>query len=413
MDKHRTRSSLLQRRVATPNKEKRHFVLVCAATLLVFLAVVIGEGWTAPRTSPTSLPDEEATARIMAHGDLLYHFPILRAAERLDGSHDFSDNFTYVTPWLEQADFAIGDFEGTLSPDHELAGYPLFNAPLSLAQTIRKAGYDLVDLAHNHILDSHLSGLKTTVAAFEEAGVDTVGVYAEGNRDTAPLYIREVNGIKIAVLAYSYGFNGLEVLLTQEEYDGHLSDLNREKMQAEIERAEKEADITIVMPQMGVEYQLQPSPDQEELYRQMVEWGADIVLGGHPHVTQPTEIVEKDGERKLIIYSMGNFLSNQRIESMSDVVNAQWTERGVLMDVTLHKKDGKTTIQTAKAHPTWVNRTGPETYTADGYPQFLYQVYILEDWVAGGRYYGQLDQSTQERIERAYQEMNEFVNLNW
>ncbi|HFI0646005.1 TPA: CapA family protein [Streptococcus suis] len=353
------------------------------------------------------------TARIMAHGDLLYHLPILWGAEQLDGNYDFSENFTYVKPWIEQADFAIADFEGTISSDMELAGYPLFNAPSVVASNIRDAGYDLVDLAHNHILDSHLSGLVSTVHTFRGVGVDTVGVYAEGNRSTAPIYIREVNGIRIAVLAYAYGFNGLEVLLSQEEYDGYLSDFNLEKMQAEIERAEKEADITIVMPQTGVEYQLEPTEEQTSLYRQMIDWGADIVLGGHPHVVEPAEILEKDGQRKLIIYSMGNFLSNQRIESMEDTPNAQWTERGVLMDITIEKENGQTSIQTAQAHPTWVNRLSKGTYSSEGYEQFAYQTYILQDWVEGGQYYGQLDPDTQARVDTAYQEMKDFVNLNW
>lgn len=131
-------------------------------------------------------------------------------------------------------------------------------------------------------MDSQLSGLISTVAAFKDVNVDAVGVYAEGNRATAPIYLREVNGIKIAILAYAYGFNGMEGLLTQEEYDSYLSDFNREKMKKEIEKAEKEADITIVMPQTGVEYQLEPTEEQVTLYRQMVDWGADLVFGGHP-----------------------------------------------------------------------------------------------------------------------------------
>lgn len=419
----RSRTYNRSKRVSSARSQKQLIGIACLALFLLALIVLLE--LLAPsavsqlqdeasQTSQTGQGENEVrTARIMAHGDLLYHLPILRGAEQVDGSYDFSENFTYVKPWIEQADFAIADFEGTISPDTELAGYPLFNAPGMVASNIRDAGYDLVDLAHNHILDSHLSGLVSTVHTFREAGVDTVGVYAEGNRSTAPLYIREVNGIRIAVLAYAYGFNGLEVLLSQEEYDGYLSDFNLEKMQAEIERAEKEADITIVMPQTGVEYQLEPTEEQTSIYHQMVDWGADIVFGGHPHVVEPAEILEKDGQRKLIIYSMGNFLSNQRIESMEDTPNAQWTERGVLMDLTIQKENGQTSIQTAQAHPTWVNRWSKGTYSSEGYEQFAYQTYILQDWIAGGQYYGQLDPDTQARVDLAYQEMKDFVNLNW
>lgn len=348
------------------------------------------------------------TARVMAHGDLLYHDVIYQSALKPDGQYDFTDNFTYVKPWIEQADLAIADFEGTISADYPLAGYPLFNAPASVVTAIQQTGYDVVDLAHNHILDSHLPGLISTVDAFRQAGVDTVGVYRDGNRGRAPIYIKEVNGIRIAILAYAYGFNGMETNLSQEEYGNYMSDLNLERMKEEIERAEAEADLTVVMPQMGVEYQLEPTEEQVSLYRQMVDWGADIIFGGHPHVAEPAEILEKDGERKLIVYSMGNFLSNQRIETMEGVANAQWTERGVLMDVTLEKKDGKTRIQTAKAHPTWVSRLPKE-----GTDLFTYQTLVLEDFIEGGEHRHLLDDETKARIDLAYQEMKDFMGLSW
>ncbi|MBF0779235.1 CapA family protein [Streptococcus cuniculi] len=357
---------------------------------------------------PVSQEETAQTARIMAHGDLLYHDIIYWSAQQPDGQYDFTENFTYVKPWIEQADLAIADFEGTISPDYPLGGYPMFNAPVSVANAIQQTGYDVVDLAYNHILDSRLSGLVSTVDAFRQVGVDMVGVYRDGNRATAPIYVKEVNGIKIAVLAYAYGFNGMEETLSQEEYDNYLSDLNLERMKSEIERAEAEADITIVMPQMGIEYQLEPTEEQVALYRQMVEWGADIIFGGHPHVAEPTEIIEKDGERKLIVYSMGNFLSNQRIETMEGVPNSQWTERGVLMDVTVEKKEGKTRIQTATAHPTWVSRVPKE-----GTDLFTYQTFVLEDFIEGGPHRHQLDEETKARIDLAYQEMKDFMGLNW
>jgi len=258
-----------------------------------------------------------------------------------------------------------------------------------------------------------LGGVISTAEAIEKAGITPIGVYTHEARDKAPLVIKEVNGIKIAFLAYSYGFNGIEEYISKEDYNHYLSDLNEDKMKAEIERAEKEADITVVMPQMGIEYQLEPTEEQKILYHKMIDWGADLIFGGHPHVVEPAETVEKDGDKKLIIYSMGNFLSNQRIETMQDEENAKWTERGVLMDVTIKKKAGKTTIETAEAHPTWVNRTPKGTYSPDGYPLFLYQTYILEDFIEGGAHREKLDEETKERVDIAYKEMNEHVGLKW
>ena len=357
--------------------------------------------------------EQETSARIMANGDLLYHDIIYISAKKSDGTYDFHENFEYVKPWLQQADLVLGDFEGTVNKDHYLAGYPLFNAPGEVMDAIKDAGYQVLDLAHNHILDSQIEGVVSTADAIEKAGMTPVGVYTHESRDKAPLLIKEVNGIKVAILAYSYGFNGIEQSISQEDYNRYLSDLDEDKMKAEIERAEKEADITIIMPQMGVEYQIEPTEEQKKLYHKMIDWGADIIFGGHPHVVEPAETVEKDGDKKLIIYSMGNFISNQRIETMQDVENAKWTERGVLMDVTIKKKSGKTTIETAQAHPSWVSRTPKGGYSPEGYPLYLYQTYILEDFIEGGKYRSQLDEATKQRIDTAYKEMNEHVGLKW
>ena len=368
---------------------------------------------TADFKEKTTATEQETSARIMANGDLLYHDIIYISAKKSDGTYDFHENFEYVKPWLKQADLVIGDFEGTVNKDHYLAGYPLFNAPGEVMDAIKDAGYQVLDLAHNHILDSQIEGVVSTADAIEKAGMTPIGVYTHEPRDKAPIVIKEVNGIKVALLAYSYGFNGIEQSISQEDYNRYLSDLDEEKMKAEIERAEKEADITIIMPQMGVEYQIEPTEEQKKLYHKMIDWGADIIFGGHPHVVEPAETVEKEGDKKLIIYSMGNFISNQRIETMQDVENAKWTERGVLMDVTIKKKSGKTTIETAQAHPSWVSRTPKGGYSPEGYPLYLYQTYILEDFIEGGKYRSQLDEATKQRIDTAYKEMNEHAGLKW
>ena len=407
----------------------RTFIVVLlasvATSMMLTLLVECARGISLSSSDPSALQkksnsqeknaesEQETSARIMANGDLLYHDIIYISAKKADGTYDFHENFEYVKPWLKQADLVIGDFEGTVNKDHYLAGYPLFNAPGEVMDAIKDAGYKVLDLAHNHILDSQIEGVVSTADAIEKAGMTPIGVYTHEPRDKAPIVIKEVNGIKVALLAYSYGFNGIEQSISQEDYNRYLSDLDEDKMKAEIERAEKEADITIIMPQMGVEYQIEPTEEQKKLYHKMIDWGADIIFGGHPHVVEPAETVEKDGDKKLIIYSMGNFISNQRIETMQDVENAKWTERGVLMDVTIKKKSGKTTIETAQAHPSWVSRTPKGGYSPEGYPLYLYQTYILEDFIEGGKYRSQLDEATKQRIDTAYQEMNEHVGLKW
>lgn len=385
-------------------------IILGLAVLLFLLVDSLFRSYEATHLKKNHQPAtaETKTARIVANGDILLHNVLYTSARQADGSYDFEPYFSYAKEWIEAADLAIGDYEGTIHPDLPLAGYPLFNAPIEIAQTLKKTGYDVIDLAHNHILDSYLEGAFSTVAAFEDIGLDTVGIYTK-DRDSQDFLIKEVNGIKIAILAYSYGYNGLEANLTEKEYKKHLSDLNEEAIKAELEEAEKKADVTIVLPQMGVEYALEPSQEQVELYHKMIEWGADVVFGGHPHVPEPAEIVEKDGERKLIQYSMGNFLSNQTYEMMGDI----WPERGLLMDLTFEKNGDKTIIKTAQAHPTIVWAWGKGEYDVAGYEHFDYRILILEDFIEGGKYRDELPDYMKEKVDQAYLETKELVQLNW
>lgn len=348
------------------------------------------------------------TARVVANGDILCHDALYYTAKKSDGGYDFNPFFEYVKPWIEGADLAIGDYEGTISDKHPLGGYPLFNAPIEIADTMKDLGYDVVDLAHNHILDTGLYGLKYTNKVFKDRGLDVVGVHVDKKRSEDKILIKEVNGIKIAILAYAYGYNGMEANLTAEEHNNYLADLNEEKMKEEIQRAEKEADITIVMPQMGVEYRLQPTEEQKVLYRKMIDWGADVIFGGHPHVIEPAETVEKDGDKKFIIYSMGNFISNQRMERMDN----KWPERGLLMDVTFEKNNGKTIIKTVKAHPTLVY-SKLNGRNMNGIALYDYKVMVLEDFIDGGKHRDKLDEKMKGKVDVAYREIIDHVNLNW
>lgn len=388
--------------------------LICL--IIILLSLLLGTlhdfgflgDYSSQGTSVKVAKSQKRTARVVANGDILIHDILYASARKEDGGYDFAPYFQYDKPWIEGADLAIGDYEGTISSDFPLAGYPLFNAPAEIAQAIKDTGYDVVDLAHNHILDSQLSGALNTVKTFNGLGIDTIGVYKK-NRAEEDFLIKEVNGIKIAILGYAYGYNGQEASLSQAAYEAHLSDLNKYKMKAEIEEAEKKADVTIVMPQMGIEYQLEPTTEQVTLYHKMIDWGADVILGGHPHVIEPSEIVEKEGQKKFIIYSMGNFISNQRLETVEDI----WTERGLLMDVTFEKTGKKTIIKTVKAHPTMVWSWANGKYAQEGYECRDYRTLVLEDFIEGGKYRDILDSTMQEKVDTAYQEMNELVNLQW
>ena len=382
-------------------------VSLCGVIFLGIYYLTLGDKEEGVLESKKKNPNVR-TARVVANGDILCHDALYYTAKKGDGSYDFNQFFEYVKPWIEEADLAIGDFEGTISDKHPLAGYPLFNAPIEIADTIKDLGYDVVDLAHNHILDSGLYGVEYTAKAFKDRGLDVVGIHVDKKRSEDRVLIKEVNGIKIAILAYSYGYNGMDANLTREERNNYLADLDEEKMKEEIQRAEKEADVTIVMPQMGIEYELQPTEEQKVLYRKMIDWGADVIFGGHPHVVEPAEVLEKDGDKKFIIYSMGNFISNQRMERMDN----KWPERGLLMDVTFEKSNDKTIIKTVKAHPTLVYSKLNDR-CVNGIALYDYKVIILEDFIVGGKHRDKLDEKMKKKVDIAYKEMMEHVNLKW
>ena len=340
------------------------------------------EAATTP-SNPQSPPTNKQVARITASGDMLYHDIVYGSA--FDGtSYDFKNDYEQITP---------------------LAGYPIYNAPEEVIQSIKDAGYDVLDLAHNHILDTGIEGLKYTANAFRKNGLDIFGVKVDPSEG---ILVKEVNGIKVAILGFAYGFNGIEATLTDEEYNNHLYDLNMQKVKQLIQRAEEIADFTIVLPQMGEEYHLHPTQGQIDTYHQMIEWGADVVFGGHPHVIEPTETITKDGEKKFIIYSMGNLLSNQRVETLENI----WTERGVIMDITIEKENGKTTLTSVKAHPTWVSRTEIDRSFMGG-PAYDYQVFLAENYMPGGPLEHTVDKKTLERIQSAYTEVNKLLNIKF
>jgi poly-gamma-glutamate capsule biosynthesis protein CapA/YwtB (metallophosphatase superfamily) len=410
------------------NKKQKQILLVMSVGLFF---VLIGVGWWVTQTiaseskastpKPTSASSSQSTIisseteqaskiTLTASGDMLYHRPVYMSA--FDGKrYDFDNDFEQVAPLISSADIAFGDFEGTINPNKEVGGYPIFNAPPAVVDSIKAAGFDVIDLAHNHILDTGIEGLKTTASAFREVGLDTIGV----NVDDQGIQVKEVNGIKVAMLAYAYGFNGIEDSLTQEERDTYLKDLSMDKVEAEIKEAEKIADITVVMPQLGVEYSLEPTEEQQTIYRKMVDFGADIIFGGHPHVAEPTEIIEKDGEKKFIIYSMGNLLSNQRYETVN---NDYWTERGVIPEVEITKEGERTFLSNIKLHPTWVSKEpipgrrydDPEFGNIEAYD---YQVVLAEDYLPKGKYADQVSEEKRQRIETAYHEMLDLLDLKW
>ena len=242
-------------------------------------------------------------------GDAMQHGPQIRAAQRSDGSYDYSPCFSLIANDIADADFALVNLECPLG-GKPYSGYPCFSAPDEFANHLQRVGFDFVATANNHCLDRHDAGLKRTIQYLDRIKMPHAGTYIDANaREALCPHIVDIDGVKMAVLCYTYGTNGIRA-----QGKVVVDYINREKMAADIARArDAEADLICVVLHWGTEYQLLPEKSQTDLADFLVNQGVDLIIGSHPHVVQPMEIRvnPETGKRSLIVYSLGNFISNQ------------------------------------------------------------------------------------------------------
>ena len=332
--------------------------------------------------------------RIAAVGDIMVHSTQLTSAyDNESGTYNFKPVFEDVKQILNAADLTIANLETTTAgPSREYTGYPIFNSPDELIDAIKYAGVDVLSTANNHSLDTGRDGLKRTVSVIREKGLDSVGTYDE-NSDGRVL-IKDVDGIKIAILSYTESTNGLGAQYTKEDLDSMLNMMEEEKIMSDIREAKSlGADLIITYMHWGQEYMPEPNEKQVQLAHRMAEEGADIILGSHPHVIQKSEFIETNGRQSFVIYSMGNFVSNQRIETLgSEYEN---TEDGVIVNLDIRKSDltGETTIQNVEYVPTWVLR-----HMEQGNSKYTYRILPIEIFLLSE----EISEEFKKRMERSY-----------
>ena len=307
--------------------------------------------------------DKISTATILAAGDVMFHTPQIRGAyNSQSGTYDFNDNFSLVKKYIESVDLALVNFETvTAGSDRGFHGYPNFNSPVESLEALANAGFDILSTANNHSLDQGKVGVISTIEALKSYGLKNIGTY---NEPSDKILIEKVNDINVGLLSYTYGCNGMEYTLTEEELNNMINIIDEDRIKSDIEKSvEKGADLVVVFIHWGNEYQREPSEEQMELGRKMVEWGANIVFGSHPHVIQKSEIIKHNGKDNFIIYSLGNFISNQRRET----INNKYTEDGIMVAIEVEKNFTKneTIIKNITYTPTWVHK-----YSVDGVAKY-------------------------------------------
>ena len=326
--------------------------------------------------SSSSKPSKkEITATVLNTGDILIHDNILWGAEQSDGSYDFSKLFKEAKSYITKADYAVANLEVTLGGTEagNYRGYPGFNSPDSLLDYVKADGFDMLLTANNHCLDTGLAGLKRTVQQLKTKGFDFLGT--KETTDDPTYIVKDINGIKIGMVAYTYGTNssasGAGSLIN------YFSSSNLNKFytdaQSVIDSMKADgAEAIVFYMHWGNEYHTKPNTYQKAAAQQLCNMGVDVIVGGHPHVLQPVELIYAEGSdhTTVCLYSMGNSISNQRISEMTGLCETGHTEDGVLFNYTFTKNsDGEVSLTAVDIIPTWVDRYGtPRNYQYTMYP---------------------------------------------
>lgn len=341
--------------------------------------------------------------RLSAVGDVMGHLPQLASAfDAETDSHDFTSVFEDIRAHIEGADIAIANLETTLAGDTKpYSGYPMFNTPDAIIDALDFAGFDTIITTNNHSLDTRVEGLRRTVEVIEEKGLDPVGTFSEAPE--SHVFYKDVNGIKIAILAYTEHLNGLEAQYSDQELDEMVNIISEERILADIEEA-READVDIMISYLhwGQEYQREPNEFQRHYAELLTREGVDIILGSHPHVIQPTEMLEVDGNEAFVAYSLGNFVSNQRRETLGESFIP--TEDGVVMHIDIQKNEqtGETTVQNIDYTATWVYRNRYE-----GQQTFTYRILPVKEHMDNEEF----SEEFRNRMRNSYQETTDRLNL--
>lgn len=273
-------------------------------------------------------------AELLFVGDAMQHQAQLdRALELGNGkSYDYSDCFTLIAPTVTEADYAVCNLEVPLGGGPDYTGYPCFSAPDSYAQALKDAGFDLFLTANNHCLDRRDKAARRTLTALDDQGIDHIGTYHDAaQRDSLVPFIKDINGFRIGFLNYTYGTNGI-----QPREGVEVSLIDRERIAEEIRKTrDAGAEIIVAAMHWGIEYVLLENGVQRSLADFLADNGVDLIIGGHPHVIQPMKVVrnEKNDKDVLVVYSLGNFISNMKTAD---------TRGGALVRATIVRdKDGK------------------------------------------------------------------------
>ncbi|MBO4877366.1 MAG: CapA family protein [Ruminococcus sp.] len=338
-------------------------------------ATEAAEPTEAPTEEPTTLPvPEDKRVHVDAVGDDLIHYSVYKNAEELAGpgeNFNFKPMYENVKYLIEAADVAVINQETIISESNEIRGANggalLFNSPPEVADAVIDLGFDVFTMANNHLLDFGPEALEESINFWnrkaQQYDLTVLGAYLN-EEDANRIRVREVNGVKIAFLAYAEHINGFEI----PDYSSLRVVMNYEEdvIERQIKEARELADVVIVAAHWGGEDTFEVSDDRIELANKMINWGADVILGGHTHTPQTMEwITRDDGTKGFVFYSLGNFICAQTdnfnlVGEMAD------------FDLVVNGETGEVTIEDVGVIPTIVHYDDGNFSNLRIYPYSMY-----------------------------------------
>lgn len=279
------------------------------------------------------LPKQDTTIQIAMTGDILCGDEILADGKTAQG-YDFNHQFEQIKNLVKNSDIAIGTMETNFTQNNYSASKK-YNSPKAFPEAIKESGIGLVSLAHNHSLDYGIQGLKETKQTLTELGIETVGSKEEKQKGYV---VKDIKGVKIAFLAYTYGFSNEQELSTEEKQNVNQYEENTVKQ--DLIKAKEESDFICVIMHWGEVNSNQVSEKQNQITDFLVANGVGAIIGSHPAVVEPMEVRKNaEGENVLIAYSLGNYISSLNYENsnLELILNVELKKQGNTGKVSLNK----------------------------------------------------------------------------
>ena len=275
--------------------------------------------------------------RLLFTGDAMCHTPQITSARSKGDSIDFRPSFAGVKRHFDEADIAIVNLETTVSSDSQYSGYPCFASPAEYVDALAWLGTDVVVLANNHCCDKGVEGIRSTIGRLDSLGIAHTGLFLNEEDYRRNTILRfERNGIRLSLLNYTYGTNGIPT-----PKGCIVNRIDTVQIKSDLQLASNGADCVVAYIHWGIEYQQQPSSAQRKLAQFLHRNGVDIIVGSHPHVVQPYTATD----RQITIYSLGNFVSNQR---------KRYTDGGLLAEIEIERGADSICRYSLRTIPTWV-----------------------------------------------------------